>query len=90
MLAELDENVAWYQSPWSHSHSTSLPPTHPHPHQQLQFSQSSATQSTRSDVINLCSLAPTLTYEAACTAIARKFYDVHRVTKNRKVRTPLF
>lgn len=55
------------------------------PSANLQFSQSTATPSVRSEVANLTSAEPGATYSAVCAAIAEHFYDVHCVTQNRKV-----
>ena len=52
---------------------------------QLKITKSTATQSRRSEVINLSSVIPSLSYESVCSAISSKFYDVHGVTQNRKV-----
>ena len=52
---------------------------------QLKITKSTATQSRRSEVINLSSEIPSLSYESVCSAISSKFYDVHGVTQNRKV-----
>ena len=52
---------------------------------QIHISQSNATASVRSDVINLCSMVPAINYADVCAAIAKQYYDVHRVTDNRKV-----
>ena len=50
------------------------------------MTESTATQSRRSDVINLQSLHPSLSHDSVCSAISEKFYDLHAVTENRKVR----
>lgn len=52
---------------------------------QVEILQSNATASVRSDVINLCSVAPGINYTDVCSAVSEQFYDVHKVTSNRKV-----
>ena len=56
-------------------------------HPQLQPSNSIATNSERSDVINICTLNPGMAHEAVSAAIAEKFYDVHKVRENKQVRS---
>ena len=55
------------------------------PHPNLRPSRSIATPSERSEVVNLCTLHPEMTHEAVISAIAEKFYAVHRIQENKKV-----
>ena len=54
--------------------------------QQLLMKDSTATVSISSEVINLCTLYPTLTYDRVCQAIAEEFYDAHQVSASRQVK----
>jgi lipoyltransferase 1 len=56
-----------------------------HPHPELLMKESKATASRTSEVINLCSLYPTLNSERVCQAIAEDFYDAHEVSDSRQV-----
>ena len=56
-----------------------------HAHTQLHISQTSATNSIRSQVINLTTLVPALNYDNVSNAISNKFYDVHSISEERKV-----
>ena len=53
---------------------------------QLKVTKSNATTSRRSEVTNLCSFHPTMSFKSVCSAIADEFYTQHGVTENRKVR----
>lgn len=55
------------------------------PHPQLHLSQTTATGSKRSKIVNLCTLNPQITYNAVVDAIAQEFYAVHQVTEDRKI-----
>jgi lipoate-protein ligase A len=56
-----------------------------HPHPELLMKESKATASRTSEVINLCSLYPTLNSERVCQAIAEDFYDAHEVSDSRQI-----
>ena len=59
--------------------------THVYTSMQFVVMGSKATQSQRSEVINLCSLYPTLTHASVCEAIAEDFYRVNGVSGDREV-----
>ena len=53
---------------------------------QLKITRSTATESRRSEVINLSSISPVISHDAVCSAIADKFYEVHGISEGGKVR----
>ena len=53
---------------------------------QLKITQSTATESRQSEVINLSSISPAISHDAVCLSIADKFYEVHGISEGRKVR----